>query len=638
MYKVRKETCMKISKKITRAAIKKFLKSYGASATCFLLSIVICISGTVSYSRYVSGGEFFEQPGIGTFAGSGTVYDVSALSFTNMAFWGGLEDIGVSMNSLRTLSFNVNNSQQLSNGESKVSEVPLKYSIIFSAPKNFASKLAIQLFDEEDSALTSQIVITDIINAVYSGSFTTVNPPIYNGKEYNGLDENGNPTKNMIFDVTLDSQTGIYTATSKGKDETVITLEPFVMEDMKQMLYFRLWDVEHFNETSLTEEKGTLLPPLQMSYVKDIDCYKITVSRPDFLFPAATYTEHNYSLTLAPTDALLDSHLGGYLMQKNEITGEYYNATELSVNSPIYLSTVKETVVKTNLGSNTTDDSVTLMGNIPMYIEGRTETFDVVVPDQEKFEHVQLDPTVTETPISTGTPTYYRRRWGTSYTTGNSSNSTYAMRKDVVQNTKTTTKYHVTIKIKNTATETVTTGTIERDANGTIVLVNQSGKVVTDSSYEIVAAKRQLTIETTYSIKTVYLQKVNDSWVEMDDISSFPNVSTVPKDPIIQNTATTEELDAEDLTEDELEAFKETDEAKALLKNSTSEESFTKVISYESYLDEIIPTELKTNDESVNLSPLKTHLSSGIQKYYVSTSYSKNYPFFVKIFVQQIQD
>ena len=117
------------------AILKKLCTRYGMSLLCLALSLGVAISGTVSYSRYVAGGEFFNQPGVGVFAGSGIVKDVSALSFTNLAFWTDPNetDDAVSMNSLRHVTFMLSNGEPQGDGSIKVSEVATEYTVMFSA-------------------------------------------------------------------------------------------------------------------------------------------------------------------------------------------------------------------------------------------------------------------------------------------------------------------------------------------------------------------------------------------------------------------------------------------------------------------------------------------------------------------------
>ena len=204
--------------KITRQTIKTLWVTYRTSILCFLLSLGILTGGAVSYARYVTEGKFYDRPGVGIFALSALVDDVSALTFTNMAFWGGLEDIGVSMNSLRTVSLSVDNYVTNEQGERRISEVAMEYTLLFASPTSFASKLAIQLNDASGTVKTPQIVLADLLRSANAdsptGTFETTQP-LYNGKNYSGKDANGNVTSFVTFDVTYDIESGKYTADNR---------------------------------------------------------------------------------------------------------------------------------------------------------------------------------------------------------------------------------------------------------------------------------------------------------------------------------------------------------------------------------------------------------------------------------------
>ena len=454
-----------------KAIIKKYMKQYGASVLCFLLSLGVAVGGTVSYSRYVSGNEFFERPGVGMFAGSGIVSDVSALTFTNLAFWSNPDNTenAVSMNSLRHITFKLNNAEKRPGGSYEPSEVATEYSVMFSAPTGFTAKLALQLRDQNDVALTSQFVLSDLLGAVNAskpnGVFTTANPQ-YNGKEYLGPDGESF----MTFDVTFNAEQGSYTATSRGKEGTVIKIEPVTMKNVSQVLNFRLWDVEEQGKTEATEEDGgKLMPPMIMEYKADLECYRISFTRNDFVFPAGVFTERTYTLSLAPTDALLDDQLGGYLMQWDDVTKDYIPVTTLRANEPVFLSSVVEVAEFQGIDGGR---EVTLMGNIPKYQLGNVTTKDrgTTIREWDIIDGVSIKGDTTETLLvqpengmTTVATTKYYRKTGSRWSNSNQSSGNYSITKQIKRTTSIT--YHFNFRVRETgkSSETYTVTAILQD-------------------------------------------------------------------------------------------------------------------------------------------------------------------------------
>ena len=617
-------------KRMTKAAFLHFMKSHGASLICLLLSVAICIGAVSSYSRYVSGDQFYDQPGVGTFAGSGTVVDVSSLTFTNMAFWGGLEDIGVSMNSLRTLSFVVNNRNTSENGISKVSDVSLEYALMFTAPQNFAGKLALQLHDSEGTTLTPQFLLSDIIS--HAGGEYKTSDPKYNGKDYVSKDEHGNTTSYITFDVMHNEDTGTYTATSKGQDGTVIKLEPVVMKDLEQTLYFRLWDVSNQKLETVTDEKGTLLPPLVVTYKEDVPCYKITISQPGFVFPAGVFTEHRYSMTLAPTDALLDDKLGGFLMKYDAGNDTYQHITQMSPGEEFFISTIAERITS----SNKTSDSVTLMGSIPSYYQqGNVETNDLGAYTREIIIEDVLSEVTSSSKTDTGATSYYRKQ-GNTWTTSTQSRATRSLRKDLITTTTVTTIYHVKIREVTRKSETVTTGSIIYE-NGEVKQVNQTFVETDTTERVLIDAAKHTKTEVTHTISTYYQTRTNTygSWTTSATTDVPQNRH--PADPLYDHIHPVE-TDAVPLSADEIAVFSNKEEVRRLLQGETNTQNHTRTITYTSTISPITITGISTMAEGVSTSPFRTHPTSHLQTYYVSPSYSKNYPLFVQIFIRQIQD
>ena len=69
--------------------VLKFIKKNISSFICFLMAIIVALMATLSYARYVTDGKFNGASSIGSFSCSAAINGVSAVSFTNTAFWGG---------------------------------------------------------------------------------------------------------------------------------------------------------------------------------------------------------------------------------------------------------------------------------------------------------------------------------------------------------------------------------------------------------------------------------------------------------------------------------------------------------------------------------------------------------------------
>lgn len=312
--------------------IIKFIKRNVFSCTCFLLAIAVCLTGTFSYARYISVDSYDRSPGAGSFSCSANIDGVSALSFTNTAFWGGTtSEDKIAMNALRAIEFKVNNFEG-TGSDKKVSEVKMNYQLIFSAPKNFIEKLAIQLFDDTSTAILPQIVLQDLVKS--SGTYNTASSE----------DFNGSPATDLTFTVTKSGND--FTATA---GDIKIEIDEVNIE-IEQALQYRVWDVSALtNEinTTATTEGGKLLPPLEVKFTSEVTCYRIKISMPQFKFDAGTEQTRNYSLRLVPTATLEDDHLGGYLMDGTEKPTTIYAGQTLGV------QTVKEAI------SDYTDEACT---------------------------------------------------------------------------------------------------------------------------------------------------------------------------------------------------------------------------------------------------------------------------------------
>lgn len=364
----------------------KLLKKNLISFVCILLAVVMAVGGVISYAKFMSGENLGDSTGIGLFSYSATIDGVSALSFTNTAFWGGSveedqsEESLVAMNAIRTIDFKVKNFDEKGN----VNAVRTGYSITFTAPKSFAEKLAFQVVDNYTVTMTPQIVIGDILT---KSSFNTMEVTDYNGDKYVGdvYDKNGNTVvadsengNGLYFKVTTSIVNGYtaYTATAKTpKGDFVITITQRT-ETKEQILQFRLWDVSSVtNESNPTVnyEGGKLISPLTVKVEEAQIFYDITVTTPDFQFPAGIATTRNHRVKLVPTEAIDDAHLGGTILDAS--TGQ--QATQLYSGQDVLIQTISETVKsysdqgKTHLISQETNP---IFGSIRVYVQGMTNT------------------------------------------------------------------------------------------------------------------------------------------------------------------------------------------------------------------------------------------------------------------------
>ena len=619
--------------------IIEFVKENKSACICFLLAISVAITGTASFAKYVSGDPTRDNPGAAGFHNSAEIDGVSALSFTNMAFWGGLKDIGVSMNSLRTVNINVNNFEVI-DGNRHTTEVTSEYSLVFELPQNFADELAIQLIDETDRAMTPQMVLSEFMKIVGPSNPTKVENtknPLYNGKDYSGIDNNGNICSYIPFEVSYNSD-GSYSMVSQHRDGTVITVEPFIKEDMAQTLYFRLWDVESKNQENVELEGGELLPPLLVTFTDDVPCYRITISRPEFTLSAGVSETDKYKLTLAPIEALRDTHLGGYLMNPDP-DGNMVYAKSVQSGQPIYLSTVTEVVTSTD----ETPDKVTLMGSIPVHIKGKVETIDVAdfyVEEMygDMFEET-MEPTYEYTTDMSRSKyyTYRSNRWRSA----NSSTGTYRIDIKLTKTTTLKVNYEIQVRKMTDITEKVTTTSVSDDKTH----VEQDVERTTSVTNIVLDVFAQVTETVTYSEEYVYYQRSN-TWSDWQQVDNFDRTftSTYPQSYEMQNPPPVDK-EAIVLTTEQVAEFAKREDVKAFLDEPDKVVEFKREKNYTENSQMIIPTSLAVPslggaDVNISLDPLQTHIpnpngSGMIQKYYISTSYSKNYPFYVKVHFEQ---
>lgn len=300
--------------------LKAFIKKNVFSCTCLLLALLVLITGTFSYARYVSSETANHGSAAGNFSVSASIDGISGLSFTNTSFWSDDDTKEIAMNALRSLKFSVNNFETDAAGGKTPSSVDLKYTLCFSAPKNFAQRLAIQLFDDTGEAFLPQIVIAELIGAA-GGSYST------GTANYNGTD-----TAPLTFAVAKDGST--YTATAGA---TVIKIEEYT-KAVTQKLLFRLWDTSALTSAehpSVDYESGKVLSPVEISFTEEVAFYRITIAAAAFTLPSGVAQTDEYTLKLAPTDALEDVHIGGSIIdaEHNAITSIYGGDTSWYISS-----------------------------------------------------------------------------------------------------------------------------------------------------------------------------------------------------------------------------------------------------------------------------------------------------------------
>lgn len=369
---------------------------------CFLLFSLVLVTCSLSFGKYNVSNKNDGNSNIGSFSVSTSIDSVTGTSFTNTAYWGSSSDNSESqtaMNAKRTLSFSINNFKE-ENGIKKVSDVKLKYNLSFSTPKNFAEKLAMQVFDENDNPLLPQIVISNLIAVCTSsgtGTYKTVD-----SKDYGGTD-----TDDLEFNVEKTDNDNNFSATS---DTTTIKINKETKQTT-QTLLFRLWDLDDLTSDTNKEvdnEGGKLLSPLEVTYTEKIEFYNITISMDNFILPAGKEQTARLNIKLVPIETISDQDLGGTIVDvikdsKNEIISstrikeiyadkdkEWYiqyitdNVTESQYDNPAFV------------GSSSEISSSLVEGSTTIYKDG-SETENTYEKGDEILESPQTFTTTTLT-------------------------------------------------------------------------------------------------------------------------------------------------------------------------------------------------------------------------------------------------
>lgn len=638
----------------------KYLKKNLISCICFLTATILFLSGGISFAKYASEHGAGDNSSVGSFICTARVDEVSALSFTNTAFWGGsVDDDRIAMNALRSIDFSVYNYNH-EDVHKKPSEVKLGYSLSFAAPANFISKLAFQLFDGESAPMLPQIVVQDLFGCVEGGQSTGT----YNTST--SEDFNGTASEDMSFDV-VKGASGSYTATS---GTTVIRFTPFVQQ-MQQTLNFRVWDVSAIavNPGDKVEtESGKLLAPLVVKYTSDVLCYRISVSMPHFKMNAATAESENYSFKIAPTAILEDEHLGGAFYVDDDIITEIYGGSGAEWTMKSIYEQYTDTYPGEDGSFNTSDDvkevyGQNLFGGLKVYEVGpsdavtntriavdtvTTEEESEGVVDGESYSIVAGSDTSTKVineiadleAAYPGIDPDITEGWYTTYTYNI---PVERQVKKITNKTKEIEYKTLTTTTETDVTETITTDSISDDKL-TIEQTVSKQKVVTESTHTTSTTE---TIETqtseTRTIKGVrtivftetgwgstYINEDKISWEGKYIADLFDDNSTVTVqgptevtisqsvgDPVTTTSGPTK-------VSDTTEIFKRTIQRSFKTNSIIIDEASRKIGEN---------TVIYTSDNKFNLLG-----ADGLQDYFISQSYSKNYPLSVNVIFEQIFD
>lgn len=639
----------------------KFIKKNLIACLSLFMAVAVLVTGSISFARYTSGVNHDKGAGAGSFICTANIDGVSALSFTNTAFWGGTAgDDKIAMNALRSINFSVYNYDH-KDASKKPSDVKLGYTLCFSAPAAFIEKLALQLFDSESKALLPQIVILDLLHAVpegqKEGSFNTKDSEDFNGTACNDL----------IFSVAKAAD-GTYTAGSNG---TIISLTPFEKQ-VQSTLNYRVWDVHTSGATldnPLVVEGGKLQAPLTVKFTAPVECYKVTISMPQFKMNAGSPQVINYSLRLAPTSVLEDSHLGSsfYDGDGNLIT-ELYSDPDKEWSA----KTIHEEYEDTHWGADdilgTADDTVVTHGQNLMsnkvYQEDHSESVETDHTYIDTEDRVRVEETIKSTGYekvsttaksasSVNTLDKFVSAYSgyTGYTVSTSGNTTtytvpvqLVLRRTTVKEVKT---YYETVT-ETTAVnvvDTVTTNTVEN--GGLTVTQTISETTTTNTSTQVTGTVETVTktivedititgnhvcvrTESWYYPQTSFTTPWSNFGNEAANAANIINNTPATNIDITENSSNTTEPDVDDL-----------EPTNTPIGGDSVTETITRVITRSYRGTSIIIDEVSrkiedeifyyTADNKFNLFD-----NTGKQIYFISQSYSKNYPFSVDVLFEQL--
>ena len=617
-----------------------FAKKNIVSLVSILLAVVILISGIISYAKFITKGKYDGSSGAGFFSYSASIDGVSALSFTNTAFWGGSveedqsEENLVAMNAIRTVDFSINNFDN----EGNINSVRTGYSMTFTAPQIFSHSLAFQIVNQDASAMIPQIVLTDIMSKT---SFSTSESIDYNGEMYvgNGHDESGNAVlpdalngNDLYFNVTKTAMDGMvgeysYTATSTLPDGKVVISVVPRKETKRQLLHFRLWDISSIVQSNpgFNDEGGKLLAPLCIAIEEEQIFYDITVTMPAFELPAGVKTTNKHTIRLVPTAILDDTHLGGFIIDKDryESTGDYVKVGSLYANQEVMLQSVYENIVSYSDAGRTHEISNVIepvFGSVKVYTTGKSTTVKTVSPTVTET----INPSITE-----GSADIYQvisdwstvQDWEEDSRSGESGNHTSQM-KMIEQKSVMFIVYEKTTGADHTIT-TYVNDAEEQDSHGNqteIQLTETTSTITTVEKRPIgtitVVFRRESTRTDTYSGGTLQSQ----SAVTTGDATVYSQEEsvTVPGDvttDVVTNSPVVKTV------------------YKNIHRNYKVAEITTKSVSYTVINDDGTTGETTYYTSS---SPFSIYDIGGVTRhYYISQCFSKSYPLSVDITFEQ---
>ena len=640
--------------------IIKFIKKNLIACLSLFMAVAVLVTGSISFARYASGVNHDKGAGAGSFICTANIDDVSALSFTNTAFWGGTAgDDKIAMNALRSINFSVYNYDH-KDASKKPSDVKLGYTLCFSAPAAFIEKLALQLFDNESKALLPQIVILDLLHAVPEGE----EEGTFNTKD--SEDFNASACNDLIFSVAKAAD-GTYTAVSNG---TIISLTPFEKQ-VQSTLNYRVWDVHTSGATldnPLVVEGGKLLAPLTVKFTAPVQCYKVTISMPQFKMNAGSPQVTNYSLRLAPTSVLEDKHLGSsFYDDEGNLVTELYAGSH----GPWSVKTIHEEYEDTHWGADdipgTADDKVVTHGQNLMsnkvYQEDHSESVETTHTYIDTEDRVRVEETITtsyEKVSTTAQPAssvntrdnfvskYEDYPGYTSRTSGNTRTYTVPVTLVLRRTTDKEVKTYYETVTETTAVkvvDTVTTNTVEN--NGLRVTQTISETTTTNTSAQVTG-----TVET---VTTTIVEDItitgNHVCVRTGSGKNAKDTFTTPWEyfdneaanaaALIDNYSEAD-LDIDPVSEETSEPdSKKLDSEPTPIGSNSVTETITRVITRSYRGTSIIIDEVSrkiedeifyyTADNKFNLFD-----NTGKQIYFISQSYSKNYPLTVDVLFEQI--
>lgn len=659
-----------------------FLKKNIFSFACLLLSFTVAVGGSISYAKYISASSNGQGAGTGSFSVSASVDGISGLSFTNTAFWSSSDESDkIAMNALRSLDFSVNNFETDESGKQKVSDVKLKYTLSFSAPKSFATTLAMQVFNEDGTAALPQIVISDLINGA-GGKYNTANSEDYNGTTAEELE----------FTVVKNSDT-LYTATS---GDTVILIEEYE-KTTQQALLFRMWDTSGLTSESYPKmdvEGGKVVSPLELHFTQTSKFYRISVMMREFVLPAGTAKTVKHTVKLAPTEMVSDIHLGGNVVtvvkdsDGNIVNFDKVQSIYADGATTWYIQSMNETTTEsyydnsnfTGTPTKTTSPvETTVTGNVTIYKDGAksetvntSDTETVGTPETTVTETVEngeiawSDFTIigSEPTLSTYKTGYLaqtvreKNRYGTVFYI----HKLNATRTGTQTVTHTKTEKTVTpIDTVQKQTEVAEATTVDRiDGENEKVLLN----VTKTTTTKYVGNLKEETTTTTTTYNRTYTQKgyIYRGYYKDSNGNFRYWGDTVAKDneePLLEikedNTILTNTQYYIETMHVEEESHTDVKQSETNTPTVTSNLTETSVKSTEyiqkkivrtyTYSEIVIDEAIWTvTDESGDMQTVTFDKSSpfeffsdNIQKYYMAQCYSKSYPFFVNVIFEQTQ-